>query len=86
MGRDIWLDRLRVFCLWKKTKSCGSAFLRYRVDGVSIFYLKRVYACPFRCCIGGITFLHKNILIDSAVWGDKLKFKFRTKLSSILDD
>jgi hypothetical protein len=24
--------------------------------------------------------------IDSAVWGDKLKFRFRTKLSSILDD
>ena len=25
-------------------------------------------------------------LIDSAVWGDKLKFKFKTKLRSILDD
>lgn len=25
-------------------------------------------------------------LIDSAVWGDKLKIKFRTKLFSILDD
>ncbi len=34
----------------------------------------------------GITAGGIYLLIDSAVWGDKLKIKFRTKLSSILDD
>ena len=58
----LWINRLRLFCLWQKAKGCGSTHKRYRVDGISLFHFEYLYYDPLRHCFNSITLFYQSLI------------------------